>query len=82
MAPPSGVVASKMPGNSVVLSPTPKQPPSKQELKAETNEAHSFMNLAPWIIALNVALPLLSVLFLVMMLSRMDRAAPTTGKEP
>jgi hypothetical protein len=81
MVPPSGVVASEVPGNSLVLAPTPEQPPSIQESKSRTNEAHSFMNLAPWIIALNVALPLLSILFLVITLSRMDRVARTTGEE-
>jgi hypothetical protein len=78
MAPSSNVVASKVPGNSVVQAPTPEQRPSFQEAKSSANEAHSFMNLAPWIIALNVALPLLSVLLLVMMLSRMDRVARTS----
>jgi hypothetical protein len=81
-APSSGVVASKVPGNSVVLAPKPAQPPSIQELKSETGVARGFMNknrLAPLIIALNVALPLFSVLFLVVALSRMDRVAP--GKE-
>jgi hypothetical protein len=81
MAPPSGVVASKASGNSVIVTSPPEQSPSIQESKSRANEAHSFMNLAPWIIVLNVALPLLSVLFLVMTLSRMDRVAPTTGKE-
>jgi hypothetical protein len=79
-APSSGVVASKVPGNSVILAPPPEQRPSIQVLKSETGEARGFMKngLAPLIIALNVVLPLLSVLFLVTTLSRMDRAAPTS----
>jgi hypothetical protein len=80
-APPSGVVAGKVPGNSLALTTPPsEQPPSIQELKSETGEARGFLKdgLAQLIIALNVVLPLLSVLFLVTTLSRMDRAAPTS----
>jgi hypothetical protein len=81
MAPPSGVVASKVPGNSVALTSPPKQPLSIQESKSGAGEAQGFMNknhLAPLIIALNVALPLFSVFFLVIMMGRMDRATRAT----
>ena len=80
-APSSGVVASKVPGNSVAVTSPPKQPPSIQESKSGAGDAQGFMNkkrLAPLIMALNVALPLFSVLFFVFILSRMDRAAPMT----
>jgi hypothetical protein len=74
-------VASKVPRNSAVLAPTPEQRTSIQDLKSEAGEARGFLKnvLAPLIMALNVALPLLSILFLVITLRRMDRAAP--GKE-
>jgi hypothetical protein len=79
MAPSSGVVASKMPGNSVVLALTPEQPPSIQESRSEAGEAQGFMNknrLATLIIALNVALPLFSILFLVKVLRSSEWATP------
>jgi hypothetical protein len=82
MAPPSGVVTSKVPGNSMIVTSPPEQPPSIQESNSRANEARGFVNksqLAPVIIALNIALPLFSVLFLVAMFNRMDRAA--LGKE-
>jgi hypothetical protein len=80
-APPSGVVAPKAPGNSLALTPPPEQPPSIQESKSAAGAAQNFMkdSLAPLIITLNVALPLLSILFLVITLRQMDRV--TLGKE-
>jgi hypothetical protein len=81
MAPPSGVGAPKAPGNSLALTPPPEQPPSIQGSKSGAGEAQGSINknrLAPVIIALNVALPLFSVLFLVITLSRMDQVARTT----
>jgi len=79
MAPSSGVVASKMPGNSAVPAPTPEQPPSIEEPRSEAGEAQGFMDknrLATLIIALNVALPLFSILFLVKVLRSSEWATP------
>jgi hypothetical protein len=70
-APPSGVVAPELPGNSSALTRPPEQPPSIQQSPSGAGEAQGFMDknrLAPLIIAFNVALPLFSILFLVMML--------------
>jgi hypothetical protein len=80
MAPSSGVVTPKVPGNSLAITPPTEQPPRIQESKSETGETRGFMKggVAPLIIALNVVLPLLSVLFLVTALRRMDRTAATS----
>ena len=70
-APPSGVVAPKSGANSLALKPPPAQPPSIQEPKSGAGEAKGAMDknlLVPLISALNVALPLFSLLFLVKVL--------------
>jgi hypothetical protein len=70
-APSSGVVAPKLSGNTLAPTPPPAQPPSIQESKSGAGETQGFMDknrLAPLIIALNMALPLFSILFLVKVL--------------
>ena len=58
-------MAPKRADSSLALTPPPAQPPTG------AGEAQGFMDknhLAPLIIALNVVMPLFSILFLVMML--------------